>query len=130
MQVPPFLREFIEKVTHCFPQVRAIWLFGSQLNDESGPKSDWDLLALADAKTLEQLRDDSSFRQIAQRDRIHLFVSPGGQDLFDPWGGNTLNLSEMNWTPDNGIAEYDHNKPLPGEGLEEAILRSATQNPR
>jgi hypothetical protein len=36
----------------------------------------------------------------------------------------------MNWKPDNGIAEYDHNKPLPGESLEEAILRSATQNPR
>jgi len=89
---------FLDQLAEHCPDIRALWMIGERADDEAlgscGPFG-WDLLAFADAETLDRLREATDLH----RSDIRLRVVVDG-DRFEPaWGDPALagSLSEWRW---------------------------------
>jgi len=79
------IREKLNKVFHVYPQIKLVYLFGSQANGEVGPLSDYDFAVYFDEKDPKKMFD-TKLELMDQLSRIL------GMDKVD---NAILNLSEM-----------------------------------
>ena len=87
---------FLDQLAETCPDIRSVWMIGERADDEAlGACSPfgWDLLAFADAVTLDRLREATDLH----RSDIRLRVVVDG-DRFEPaWGDATLAGSLADW---------------------------------
>ena len=70
------LKKQLPDILTCFPEVSLVYLFGSQVNKQTGPKSDIDLAVLVDhGKDNEALRTKLGHE-------FNLFLQPGQIDVI------------------------------------------------
>jgi predicted nucleotidyltransferase len=79
------IKEKLNKVFHIYPQIKLVYLFGSQANGEVGPLSDYDFAVYFDEKDPKKMFD-TKLELMDQLSRIL------GTDKVD---NAILNLSEM-----------------------------------
>jgi predicted nucleotidyltransferase len=71
---------FVERVLECCPTIRSVWVIGARANGNAS--SDWDLVAFADAATLQRLRKAA----ILHRADVHFHVVTDGDRFEIAWG--------------------------------------------
>lgn len=87
---------FLGRVIEACPAIRSIWLIGEHASvDVSGlaASAAWDLVAFADAFTLQRLRKAADLH----RADIHLRVVTDGDRFESAWGGLESSGSLMQW---------------------------------
>jgi predicted nucleotidyltransferase len=91
MEISAYIADLITQ----YPQIGAVWLFGSRANGNGHADSDWDLFIFADEDTFRLLESDCVHRR---RD-IDLLVVIDGDEFKQPWGLNPKHgwLSEWEW---------------------------------
>lgn len=126
VRIPKSLAGYLESIIKSFPGIREVWLFGSRANGKSREDSDWDILAVADDPTIEQMNHSRSFH----RHDFHVFVSGSRGQFVEPWKNRSTifadsgSFEEWNWLRVGPTeAEYDHNKQEPGESFTEFMLK-------
>lgn len=79
----PWLGQFVAQLTHSFPSIRQVYLFGSRVRGDFRPDSDWDFAVYGGW--------DESFHLMCEIAR-HEDVAPGGQivDMYVEEDGPTL----------------------------------------
>ncbi|MFA5271790.1 MAG: nucleotidyltransferase domain-containing protein, partial [Candidatus Omnitrophota bacterium] len=92
------LNSYIEQLTIAYPSIKAIWLFGSRINNTSEENSDWDLLVFAEPHIFNQLKQDMKFRC----DKVDLLIVYDGDNFEYPWSvssrnGNAKSGSLKDW---------------------------------
>jgi hypothetical protein len=81
-EVPDRLGRYVEYLRTSYPQITEIWLMGSRCTGANVHEgSDWDLLAFADAGTLDSMRLDRRVRE----PRMDLLVVTDGDCFEQPW---------------------------------------------
>jgi hypothetical protein len=87
---------YISSLTRDHPGITELWLFGSRANNTARPDSDWDLLAFANPRTLDELGANTHYQQ----PDVDLLVVLDGDEFREPWGDNPKRgwLTEWEWT--------------------------------
>jgi predicted nucleotidyltransferase len=58
MQLPQIVKEFIKRLIQVCPSVTEVWAYGSHVNGEARPDSDWDILVLGDSSVYKIYREE------------------------------------------------------------------------
>ena len=90
------LKQYIEELIKCHPQIESIWLIGSRANELPRDDSDWDILVFANRELLTKLRE----RPILKRKQFDLFIVYNGQEFQEAWPAGepkSGNLEEWEW---------------------------------
>lgn len=75
------LKQYIEELIKCHPQIESIWLIGSRANELPRDDSDWDILVFSNRELLTKLRE----RPILKRKQFDLLIVYNGQDFQEAW---------------------------------------------
>ena len=79
------IKEKLNKVFHIYPQIKLVYLFGSQAKGESGPLSDYDFAIYFDEKDRKKMFDT----KLELMDQLTRILGTDNVDIA------ILNLSEM-----------------------------------
>ena len=94
--VPQEISRFLSRVLERFLDIQDVWLIAPQTDPEADAKDAaprWNLLAFADAATLQRLRKASDLH----RGDIDLFVVTDGDQFESAWGRARLSGSLVRW---------------------------------
>ena len=76
---------YLHKITDKYPDIEAIWLFGSRANGSHNQESDWDLFVFANDRVLDLLKADKELKNESEKNNIDLLVVFNGDDFKPPW---------------------------------------------
>lgn len=84
---------YIHNLTNKYRTINSIWLYGSQVNNRTHDKSDWDILVFTDLQTCIKIEKDSSIKN----DEIDLLITNNNNNFYSPWDNKKLSLCKIEW---------------------------------
>jgi hypothetical protein len=92
--MPNEIAEFIPRLLQCCLDMRFVWLLGQDDFAVRNCLPRWELLAFADAPTLERLRKTDALH----REDIDVMVVTDGDAFHNAWGRRRLSGSLVRWS--------------------------------
>jgi hypothetical protein len=94
VKAPAEVSAFVSRILECCLEIRSVWWIGQDESaDPSLSASKWDLLAFADAATLQRLRKATDLH----RPDIDVLVVTDGDSFENAWGQCRLSGSLVRW---------------------------------